>query len=97
MKPKAARLTRLIKLLSASVGPLGDVSGVPGDDLVLPSLESPAERPHLDRVVGVDHVIAETFQPLEREFGIGVGVELADGLFWHARWWSPRLGDRQPA
>jgi len=57
-----------------------DIGSVPGDDLVFPSPEGPAERPHFDRVVGVGHVVQEPLQPLERHRGIGMGVELTHSL-----------------
>ena len=80
MNPKAARLTRLIKLFTVMV-PVAHLGGVPGGDLMLPSMQGSSEGSGLDRIVLVLEVTAELGHPLESQVGIAMGVELADRLF----------------
>ena len=93
MKPKAARFTRLIKLLTASVGPLVTWAWCQAAIWCFQRMQGASERAGLDRIVRVLEVVAELGHPLEGEVGIGVGVELADGLLGlPAAWRRRRVG-----
>jgi hypothetical protein len=57
------------------------VGAVPGDDLLTPPHDGAAELADLGRAVLVLEVVAEAGDELERQVGVVVVVDLADGLF----------------
>ena len=66
--------------MAALGGAVGDLGLMPGDDLGSPAAHGAAELTDLGRTVVVAHVLGELVDPLEREVGVAVGVELADSL-----------------
>lgn len=59
---------------------VGVLSGVPRGDLLAPPSHRAAEAVGRRRAAAVAHVIGELVDPLGRQTGIAVDVELTDGL-----------------
>ena len=61
-------------------GAVADLGLVPGRDRLAPGPQGAAQLADLGWAGGVAHVGRQLVDPLERELGVAVGVELPDGL-----------------
>jgi hypothetical protein len=88
-------LDSLDEVIGCLGGTVGQLLGVPGDNVALPPLEGASQGADLGWLVLAGHVDDQLVDPLGGEFGVGVGVDLAHGLLSVNRPWLTLVGQRE--
>lgn len=79
-EPERGSLHPFDQIVHGLLRTVADVGLVPGHDLMFPTLQSAAERPYFNWLIGVGEFAGQGLCPFHGQVRVGVVIDIADGL-----------------